>query len=532
MKGHRASNLAAARSRSTRFHGRKKVLIVNCYVDETRQPIARKNKVPQTIGPVQLAGWFSPEFCEIVLYNELHSGPLQDEHMLGWPDMVVLTGLTTSVDRMLHITAYARTRNPRVIVVAGGHVVRALPRFCARYFDYCCQGDVEEIRDVVDECWGRAYTTEQMTPRYDLAPWIGFLGYVEGSRNCNFRCSFCTLTGEGRGYQSYTADEIRTQILALGKRKLLTFVDNNFYGSDRQGFLARLDVAREMREAGYFRGWAALVTEDFFFQPRNVQRAKEAGCDALFSGVESFDLEWLRKMKKSQNVRAPQVQQMRDCLEAGIVFLYGMLLDVTSRRIKDLRNELEFILSTPAIALPAYLSIPIPIPGTPLFHEFVKADRILPLTKVRDLDSTTISVRPMDSLEQTVAFVRDLQSLRGYRTKALQHSAAFALRYRRSLSQRQILIAWANAALLCTPLLMTSASQRSGGRRERTFVSTTEPLDEFYQPAFRVDSRYAGHFEPTLVTDARGGLAEAVAEDLFRPAIHIGRNEFNMPEPL
>ena len=31
--------------------------------------------------------------------------------LLSWPDMLVLTGLTNGFDRMLHLTAYARSKN-------------------------------------------------------------------------------------------------------------------------------------------------------------------------------------------------------------------------------------------------------------------------------------------------------------------------------------------------------------------------------------------------------------------------------------
>ena len=106
---------------------RKRVLVVNCYLDYSREPIRRPNKFPQAVGPVYLAGAFARGLCEVRCYDEVSSGPLTDASLLGWPDMLVLTGLTHCFDRMLHLTAYARTRNPKVIVVAGGPPVRALP---------------------------------------------------------------------------------------------------------------------------------------------------------------------------------------------------------------------------------------------------------------------------------------------------------------------------------------------------------------------------------------------------------------------
>ena len=165
------------------------------------------------MGAIFLAGAFSARFCDVRVYNEHHSGPLENEQLLSWPDMLVLTGLTTAFDRMLHLTAYARTKNPDVIVVAGGPPIRALPRYSRRFFDYCCLGDIEQMNDVIAEAFGEAYVAQENLPRYDKAL-VQWVGHVESSRNCNFRGSFCSLTGEGGRYQKYDLEYIRKQIIA------------------------------------------------------------------------------------------------------------------------------------------------------------------------------------------------------------------------------------------------------------------------------------------------------------------------------
>ena len=42
---------------------RKRVLVVNCYFDDSRQPIRRTSKVPQAVGPIYLAGAFARELA-------------------------------------------------------------------------------------------------------------------------------------------------------------------------------------------------------------------------------------------------------------------------------------------------------------------------------------------------------------------------------------------------------------------------------------------------------------------------------------
>jgi hopanoid C-2 methylase len=492
---------------------RKRVLIVNCYFDDTRRPIRRTTKIPQAVGPIYLAGAFDRILCDVVCYTELASGPLEDEHLFSWPDMLVVTGLTNSLDRMLHLTAYARTKNPKVIVVAGGPPVRALPLLSKRFFDYSCLGDLEEIREVIVDTFGSAYVAQQMIPRYDLAYWLGRTGYVESTRNCNFHCSFCSLTGEGRAYQTYDLDHIRREIVACGRRKRLFFLDNNFYGNSRAHFRARIELINELRSAGQFSNWSALVTNDFFRYDENLTLAKHSGCELLFSGVESFDTRWLRSVNKLQNTSVPQVNLIRKCLDAGIVFTYGLILDVTNRHVADLRHELEFVMATPEITLPSFVSLPIPLLGTPYFFDCLKKKTILPATRLRDLDGTTVSQTPLDPIGEVVEFLDDLQDFRGFRRRVISHSFQFARLYRTKLGTMQMCVALGNNLLLCAYNLGTSPGfRRRKDSEPRTFISSTEPLDALYKPAFPVTSRFEHYFQPTMVTDANGQLHEDVAE--------------------
>lgn len=492
---------------------RKRVLIVNCYFDDSRQPIRRTTKVPQAVGPIYLAGAFSRELCEVRCYTELASGPLEDESLLSWPDVLVLTGLTNSFDRMLHLTAYARTKNPKVIVVAGGPPVRSLPLLSKKVFDYACLGDIEELCDVIRDSLGVEYVAETMLPRYDLAYWLDRIGYVETTRYCNFRCSFCSLTAEGHGYQTYDLDYIRQQILASGKRRRMFFLDNNFYGSDRGHFKARLNLISEMREAGQFNEWGALVTNDFYGRDENLRMIREAGCELLFSGLESFDNDWLRNFNKLQNTRAPQVEMISKSLNAGVVFSYGLMLDVTTRSVSDLRRELNFITDTPEITVPSFVTLSIPLLGTPYFYECLENRTMLPDTKLRDMDGTTILQKPIDPLDEVVKFVDDLQSLKGFQRRVVKHALEFTRLYRSKLTKMQLVMAVGAGLLVCAQPIATSVTGLGWAktrRRPRTFVSTTEPLDHMYTPAFRVDPRFEKYFKPTMVTDKQGELHEDI----------------------
>jgi len=119
---------------------RKRVLIVNVFLDEYRRTTGSPYRIPQAMAPCFLAGAFSTQACDLRICNEQYSGVLRDADLLAWPDMLVLTGLTSAFDRMLHLTAYARTLNPRVVVVAGGPGVRPMSWTTARPATTCWRG--------------------------------------------------------------------------------------------------------------------------------------------------------------------------------------------------------------------------------------------------------------------------------------------------------------------------------------------------------------------------------------------------------
>src|SRR6185295_18304 len=95
--------------------------------------------------------------------------------------------------------------------------------------------------------------------------------------------------------------------------------------------------------------------------------------------------------------------------------------------------EFEFILNNDQITLPSYFTLPIPLLGTPLFFEYLNERAILPRTRVRDLDGTTLSLRPLDDVETFVKFWSRLLRWEDCRRKLVARTVRFLKRYRHSL---------------------------------------------------------------------------------------------------
>jgi hypothetical protein len=95
----------------------------------------------------------------------------------------------------------------------------------------------------------------------------------------------------------------------------------------------------------------------------------------------------------------------------------------------------------------------------------------------------------------------------------MKHAVGFMKLYHRKLTKTQMVLALGNGLLVCAQPLATSfrgLGWIKNRPKPRTYVSTTEPLDHMYTPAFRVDSRFENYFKPTMVTDGAGQLHEDI----------------------
>jgi len=519
MAGDAGLNVAASGPRRL-----PRVLIVNCFSDNHRHARGSGLFVPQSIAAITLAGQLNKARIEVRVHCEFARGPLQGMRRLGWPDLLVLTGLNPAFDRMRHLTAYARTLNPRVVVAVGGPLARVLPKLCAQYFDRVCHGDVEELGELVDELFGPGHRCDDPFPRFDLQPWNPLVGFAESSRNCNFRCGFCAMTAEDRPHSVYGLETLQRQIEAQAHRPCVMLLDQNFYGGSRTQFRTRLDLLRASHEAGILRGWAALVTADFFHAPENLAAARAAGCIGLFSGVESFSPAQIAAYRKKQNLILPQESLIRGCLEAGLTFHYGMMFDPTEQKIEVLEEELELLLDNHHLTLPSFLSFAIPLLGTPFFQQRLREGSLLPDLKLRDMDGRSVICHSLDPLDRVIAFARRIDRAPFPRARLLTRAGRFYAHYRSHLR------GWSMASALSTHWAMAYPRIGNNGREgwsggRRSLLASTEKAGSLYTPAMRLAARYQDHFQPLYITDALGELNQRLVDDL-------GTGTMQVPHPV
>lgn len=499
---------------------RPRVLIVNAYVHPWRSATPSRLFIPRAMAPYHLAGAFDPTRVDVRVHEEVYDGAFLDPKLYAWPDVLILTGLTAAFDRARQIAAYVRNARPDAVTVIGGPIARALPKLCRQIYDYVCRGDVDEIAAVGRDILGPDAIAETSVPRFDLTGGPGLVGYLETTVNCNFACAFCSLTGENRAYRTHPLADLSRQIEAMGRVRVLALLDNNFYGSSRAGFIARTELLGEHWRRGAYRGWIALVTGDFFAREENIAFVAKHGCIGLFSGVESLDPAVLKSYNKRQSLLLEPGRLSRACAEHGIVFDYGLLFDFGAETVASASAQIDHILSDPEVPLPAFLSLTIPILGTPYFDTAVQARRLMPNLRLADLDGRKLVEWPKEPLETVAPFVRDLLMLRGRKARLARHAVAHALTRRRAYRIDQTLFNLVRPMVAYgTTVRVGTARQMLHGLREAplTACAMTDPLSAMYTPNVPLASRFEADFQPLHLTDEHGALTDTVANRLDTP---------------
>ncbi|MEQ8828347.1 MAG: hypothetical protein RLW87_00935 [Alphaproteobacteria bacterium] len=515
MSRQKQGDAAPSREADTALSSSHRVLIVNAYFNPWRKSTPTRWFIPRAMAPFYLAGHFDRDRVDVRVWDEVFDGALLDPRLYAWPDLVVFTGLTSAFDRAHQLSAYFRHANPAVATAIGGPIARALPALCAETFDYVSQGDVEDVADIVRDVFGADCVSETGAPRFDLArPSMG-VGYLETTKNCNFACSFCSLTGERRAYTAHSDQSIERQLDAMQNVLGVMVLDNNFYGNSRSSFRHRVELIGERWRRGQFRGWGALVTGDFFKRPENVELMARNGCKAVFSGVETLDPAVLKTFNKKQSLMSDPRALTRLCADHGMFFDYGMIADFSQQTVAQVEEQLTGVLNDHTIPLPSLLTLTIPILGTPYFDAAARDGRLMPNVSLSDLDGQKIVEWPKEPLEKVVPYVADLLRFRGRKRALARHAFRHAWHWRRQFDWDQTALA------LIRPLHrfggsidvnLGSLRQMRQSFREPplTYCAMTDRPRSFYTPQMPMPSKFEKCFTPLRVTDAEGALTDTI----------------------
>ncbi|MCP4373838.1 MAG: radical SAM protein [Deltaproteobacteria bacterium] len=198
--------------------------------------------------------------------------------------------------------------------------------------------------------------------------------HIFTSRGCPYRCVFCTVH-KNRTIRYHSVPRVVTELELLTKKmgaKYIFFMDSLFTTTPKRVS----EICEGILQSGLTFIWGCEGRVNFAAKyPEMLKLMRKAGCVQIAYGIESGDTEVLKRAKKKLTIE--QVDQaVRYTREAKIepegLFMLGLPGDTekTMRKTVDLAKRLPIGF--------AQFSITVPFPGSELYYELVKENKIDP----------------------------------------------------------------------------------------------------------------------------------------------------------
>jgi len=200
---------------------------------------------------------------------------------------------------------------------------------------------------------------------------------IQTSRGCPTGCRFCSVTKvNGAKIRRRPVDEIIDEWNSI-KKSFVFIVDDNFFGlSKTQGQWSK-EFLHQLIRRGKKHLWFSQTTINMGDDKEALDLAYKAGCRAMLVGIESFEEDSLNSFQKKLNCQnINRYQELIDGFHRSGIAVFGCFI------IGCDNDTPESIGRTARTAVNLGVDIIqitnlTPLPGTDLFEEFKRNDRIL-----------------------------------------------------------------------------------------------------------------------------------------------------------
>lgn len=329
---------------------------------------------------------------------------------LAWADYVFISAMI--VQRAAARALIARCKQAGVKVVAGG------PLFTMEYeqfpeVDHLVLNEAELtlpafLADLANGCTQRIYTTSEF-PDIRLTPaplWqLANLKHydtvsIQFSRGCPFSCDFCNVTSMlGHRPRTKTAEQIIAELdglYALGWRRSIFFVDDNFIGNKRQIKSEVLPALIAWRKGKIGMPFSTEASINLADDPELLSLMVQAGFDTVFVGIETPNEGSLTECNKNQNKGRDLIGSVKQLQRAGLQVQGGFILGFDNDPPSIFRQQVDFIQASGIVtAMVGLLQAP---QGTRLYERMQQEGRLVNEFSGDNVDGST-NIIPKMGLE-------------------------------------------------------------------------------------------------------------------------------------
>jgi radical SAM superfamily enzyme YgiQ (UPF0313 family) len=317
----------------------------------------------------------------------------------GGYDLVGITAMTPLAPRAYELAD--RFRAAGVPVVLGGYHPTVLPDEAAGHADAVCIGEAETLWPgiVTDAMAGRLRARYQADdfpclegrplPRRDLLAVPRArrfehinLYFVQTTRGCPFRCSFCAVSGVlGGKLRHRPVAEVEAELESLGIRRLARdgrrdrFHDIVFFTDDN--IVGHRGYARELlRMVGTFNlKWVGQASTNVADDPETLAGLRDSGCMGLAVGFETLSQKNIRDVGKGVNRTQEYLERIGKIHAYGIGLAGNFIFGFDHDDEGAFEDVVRFVDAARLDGF--YYSLLTPYPGTPLYDQMQAEGRIL-----------------------------------------------------------------------------------------------------------------------------------------------------------
>jgi radical SAM superfamily enzyme YgiQ (UPF0313 family) len=320
---------------------------------------------------------------------------------LAWADFVFVSAMIVQRDSAQ--TLITRCKEAGVKVVAGG------PLFTMEHerfpdVDHFVLNEAELtlppfLADLANGCAQPIYTTAEFpdiqhtpVPLWQLANLKQYETVsIQFSRGCPFSCDFCNVTSLlGHRPRVKTAGQIIAELdslYALGWRKSIFFVDDNFIGNKKQIKSDLLPALIQWRKGKPGMPFNTEVSINLADDAELLTLMTQAGFDTVFVGIETPNEDSLIECEKTQNKGRDLVESVKKLQRAGLQVQGGFIVGFDHDTPSIFQQQIDFIQRSGIVtAMVGLLQAP---PGTRLHERMEQEGRLVNEMSGDNVDGST-----------------------------------------------------------------------------------------------------------------------------------------------
>lgn len=220
---------------------------------------------------------------------------------------------------------------------------------------------------------------------------------IQFSRGCPFNCDFCNVTALlGHRPRTKTAAQIIGELdglYALGWRKSIFFVDDNFIGNKKLIKSELLPALIEWRKGKTGMPFSTEASINLADDPELLRLMVEAGFDTVFVGIETPNEDSLAECSKTQNKGRDLVESVRHLQRAGLQVQGGFIVGFDNDSPSIFQQQIDFIQKSGIVtAMVGLLQAPL---GTRLYERMQREGRLVEQFSGDNADGSTNIVPKM-----------------------------------------------------------------------------------------------------------------------------------------